>query len=213
MLKTEKNKTKYAFIHIPRTSGVYVLDSLIAGGYSIINSWTGMGRDWTSLELIVRLQQYEHSKNTVAHNHSLGWNRDLLEAAHYYGFKSFMIVRDPVEQYPSIYKRFFLGKITWEHFLEDGLGIQRFQYEIPSYYKEVDLLIPYQKEMAKTVKQSLSVEGLEGKKINASPATDFSPSPQCLDKIRNSGVYERYLQCIDFMEGKCKKTFNTTEDS
>lgn len=149
------------------------------------------------MEMLQHLKKFSGGQKTIMHNHSLGWSEDLVDASHYYGFTSFAIIRNPLEQYPSIYKRFFMKDISWEDFLDDCLeGPQRYQFIVPSYYKKIQLLIKYENRMDPALEQTFDIKS-DNSRSNASPKSDFKPTEQDFERIKRSEVYGRYMECMD----------------
>ena len=92
---------KLAFVHIPRTAGVFTLNYLRSlGEYTVYNSYDIKDDEWTEEELLDLARKPEPS---LVHNHSYGWTKRAFREFKNNNWFVFSFIRDPREQICSFY--------------------------------------------------------------------------------------------------------------
>ena len=204
----EKNR-KYAFVHLIRSGGVFTNNTFEASGLTVCNSWRRMNRDWTSEEVAEHCGNYKN--NVMIHNHAIGWNESLVEFAKSKGFVSFSIIRNPIDQLISSYKRFDHYKHgTFREFVirqlerENSIGrepvtntaLNYMYWEIPTYYKSIETLIKYDSDLSSKLN---FIFGTKHNPVNVNKSIELSVDldPDVVALIKTSEFYIRYEECLD----------------
>ena len=139
---------KIAFVHIPRTAGVFLMHNLLPelrkNEYKILNSWNNLRRDWTKEELLSFLNIKNQSM--FVHNHLSNWDAESIKKYKKNGWFTFSFIRHPGDRLCSAYFRFnikerFNESLTGfiNHALSKGFpkGTEK---SIPPYWKDIDFI-------------------------------------------------------------------------
>ena len=142
---------KIAFVHIPRTAGVFLMHNLLPelrkNEYKILNSWNNLRRDWTKEELLSFLNIKNQSM--FVHNHLSNWDAESIKKYKKNGWFTFSFIRHPGDRLCSEYF-YFEHPDEWnfnlDKYIKNMSQIERKGSKIPEYWKEFDYVTEFNKK-------------------------------------------------------------------
>ena len=120
---------KILFAHYGKAAGVYTNHSFKSiKGYSMLDSWTlGLGRDWTSEELVGMLSKGDPWR--YIHQHHVNITEDQIRLAKDRGWFIFTFYRDPKEIIAALFSWMNkVTKLTGDNPSFPGEGVMEFDY-------------------------------------------------------------------------------------
>lgn len=214
---------KYIFVHIPRTAGQSVVKYLFDVGCRVYCPWSNnLYRDWTRYELLQLIDEDEdmlckalHYRSSlhnnlndikIIHSHVVAFDENIIYYAKRRGWKIFTVIRDPVEQFKSIYNKFYKNDIKDFDIFTRYILTDYFIWHIPHWWRAINYFINLDsnKGLSNQLKLMLGIYNeIEIEVIDKHDKCDdkcddnsVQLNSENIDRIKKSIVYAHYLQCL-----------------